>query len=152
MIQSRTRLLRARLRHRKDGFSLIEILIVIALIAMLATLVIGNFTGILGGQEIKTTEEFVNNSLQAPMVAYKLDMGSYPSTEQGLQALVKPPSENANRWRGPYIKSLPEDPWGNPYQYRYPGSKNINGPRGYDVWSLGPDGVESGDDIGNWEN
>ena len=63
-----------------------------------------------------------------------------------------PPAGKESRWKGPYLEEVPLDPWKQPYQYRYPGSKNINGARGYDVWSLGPDGTESADDIGNWKN
>ena len=69
---------------------------------------------------------------------------------QGLDALLKAPAGKEKRWRGPYIKEAPIDPWGNPYQYRFPGARNISGQRSFDIWSLGLDGVESGDDIGNW--
>ncbi|MGB0763165.1 MAG: type II secretion system protein GspG [Acidimicrobiales bacterium] len=81
---------------------------------------------------------------------YKLDVGNYPSSEDGLNALLHPPNGKEGRWRGPYLEEIPNDPWDRPYQYRYPGEKNINGARRYDVWSWGPDGVHSGDDIGNW--
>lgn len=138
--------------HQKSGFSLIEILIVIALIAVLATVAIGNLGGIFGGQQEKVADIFVNQTLKTALTPYRLDVGSYPSTEEGLQALVKAPAGKENKWKGPYIEAseVPKDPWDNPYQYRFPGSKNVNAARGYDVWSLGPDGAESADDIGNW--
>ena len=136
----------------KSGFSLIEILIVIALIAVLATVAIGNLGGIFGGQQEKVAALFVNQTLKTALTPYRLDVGNYPSTEEGLNALVKAPAGKEGKWKGPYIEAteVPKDPWGNDYKYRFPGSKNVNGVRGYDVWSLGPDGAESGDDIGNW--
>ena len=137
--------------NRKEGFSLIEILIVIALIAVIAGLAISNLGGIFGGQQEKAAQIFVNQSLKIPLTAYKIDIGSYPSTEEGLKALIQAPSGKSSKWKKPYIEELPTDPWGKAYQYRYPGSKNVNGSSGYDVWSFGPDGSESADDIGNWK-
>ena len=96
----------------------------------------------------KITESFVNNSLATPLMSYKLAIGKYPSTEEGLNALLNAPESAGDRWKGPYVRSLPLDPWGNPYQYRYPAQKSKDG---YDVWSMGPDGQnETEDDIGNW--
>ncbi|MGB0184623.1 MAG: type II secretion system major pseudopilin GspG [Opitutales bacterium] len=140
----------SRLKRRKSGFSLIEILIVIALIAVIATLAIGNIGKIFGGQQEKVASIFVNQTVKLGFTAYKIDVGSYPSTEEGIGALAKAPAGKETRWKGPYIDKLPADPWGNAYQYRFPGSKNINGSSGYDIWSLGEDGTESADDIGNW--
>ena len=137
-------------RRRKSGFSLIEILIVIALIAILVTVTIGNLDTIFGGQQEKVAEIFVTQTARLGLQAYKLDVGNYPTTEEGLEALVRAPSGREARWRGPYLEEVPLDPWNNPYQYRFPGSRNISGPRGYDIWSHGPDGVESANDIGNW--
>ena len=137
--------------HRRSGFTLIEILIVIALIAVIATLAIGNIGKIFGGQQEKVAAIFVNQTVKLGFTAYKIDVGSYPKTEEGIAALVKTPAGKENKWKGPYIDDLPEDPWGNAYQYHFPGSKNINGASGYDIWSLGPDGTESADDIGNWK-
>ncbi len=141
----------SRKHHRKSGFSLVEILIVIALIAVLATVAIGNLGGIFGGQQEKIAQTFVKNTLDSALVPYRIDTGSYPNTEQGLAALLKAPSGKEKKWKGPYLKEQAIDPWGNPYQYKFPGSRNINGASGYDVWSWGPDGKEGGgDDIGNW--
>jgi general secretion pathway protein G len=137
-------------RSQAAGFSLIEILIVIALIAILVTVTIGNLDNVFGGQQEKVADIFVNQTAKIGLTPYKLDVGNYPTTEEGLQALMRPPAGKEANWKGPYLEEIPPDPWKQPYQYRYPGSKNINGARGYDIWSLGPDGTESADDIGNW--
>lgn len=137
-------------RSRSAGFSLIEILIVIALIAILVTVTIGNLDNVFGGQQEKVADIFVNQTAKIGLTPYKLDMGNYPTTEEGLQALIRAPAGKEANWKGPYLEEIPVDPWKQDYQYKYPGSKNINGARGYDIWSLGPDGTESADDIGNW--
>jgi general secretion pathway protein G len=145
-MKSTPSLLSSRKLNRTSGFSLIEILIVIALVAVLATLSIGKLDTIFGGQQEKTASMFVKSSVKAPLIAYRLDIGSYPSTEEGLAALMKAPNGKETKWKGPYVEQTPIDPWGNPYNYQYPGAKNVSGVRSYDIWTLGPDGTE----IGNW--
>ncbi len=137
-------------RARSAGFSLIEILIVIALIAILATLSIGKLGNIFGGQQEKVADLFVKQTAKLGLTPYRLDVGNYPTTEEGLKALMKAPAGKEAKWKGPYLEEVPSDPWGNPYQYKFPGTKNVSGARGYDIWSLGVDGTESADDIGNW--
>ncbi len=134
-------------KHHKAGFSLIEILVVIALVAMLVSLVVFNVDSIFSDNNEKIASTYVNTSLKIPLTQYKISMGNYPSTEEGLKALLTPPAGKEARWKGPYVEQLPDDPWGNPYQYRFPGTKHKGG---YDLWSYGADGVESADDIGNW--
>jgi len=88
-------------------------------------------------------------TIDTPLQTYKMNTGHYPTTEQGLMALIKAPAGVTN-WRGPYltIKDVPLDPWGTPYHYRSPGLHN---PATYDLWSLGPDKLDNtDDDIHNW--
>lgn len=132
--------------RRQAGFSLIEILIVLALIAAIIGLLVTNLDKILGGSKEKVAKAFIEN-LETPLMAYRLDIGTYPSTDEGLQALRSAPAGKEKRWKGPYLKKLPEDPWNNQYQYRFPGVKN---PDSYDVWSFGPTGVANEKEIGNW--
>lgn len=137
---------------KRRGFTLIEILVVIAIITLLAGLTIANVGKLFGGSQVDIAKLFVNQSMKTPLVTYRLQMGSYPSTDEGLQALVTAPANKADRWRGPYLAEgtkLPIlDPWGEPYQYKCPGSHNKDG---YDLWSKGPDRTDgTDDDIGNW--
>jgi len=95
---------------------------------------------------------FVNDSLKTALTRYRLDVGDYPTTAEGLAALMTAPAHAADRWHGPYADmpggKLPLDPWGEPYQYRNPGVKNKGG---YDLYSKGPDRLDgTEDDIGNW--
>jgi general secretion pathway protein G len=134
-------------RGSQAGFTLLEVLIAIALLAAIAGLLVSNLDRILGGGREEVARLFVEETLETPLTAYRVNMGRYPTTEDGLEALLKKPSDEAVNWRGPYVKKINPDPWGTPYQYRYPGEHNESG---FDLWSLGPDGVESEDDIGNW--
>jgi general secretion pathway protein G len=132
----------------RNAFSLVEMLIVIALIAIVGTLLIGRIGNLFGGAQEDVAKQFVENALKAPLLKYRIDMGSYPTAEDGgLMALLNAPSGKQAKWRGPYIEKLPDDPWGRPYQYKYPGTKNSDG---YDLWSLGPNPDSEADNIGNW--
>lgn len=133
------------------AFTMMELLVVLAILGLLAGLAISNVTGIFGGAQAQTAQLFVKESVKTALFTYRMTMGDYPSTADGLQALSTPPGAKADRWRGPYIEGkLPLDPWGEPYQYAYPGTKNKGT---YDIWSKGPD-KQSGtaDDIGNWDD
>ncbi|TVR50784.1 MAG: type II secretion system protein GspG [Puniceicoccaceae bacterium] len=136
-------------RRARAAFTLLEMIIVIALIAILAGVAIMNVDKIFGSNQERIAKIFVTESLRVPLTNYRIDMGSYPSTAEGLQALITAPDGRSGRWRGPYIEGnqVPNDPWGNPYQYRFPGTRN---PSGFDLYSFGPDGVDSDQNIGNW--
>jgi|TARA_B100001093_G_C26813367_1_gene1008552 general secretion pathway protein G len=134
---------------KRLGFTLLEILIAIALLAAIAALLITNLDKILGGGKKEIARIFVNETLVTPLMTYRVNVGSYPSTEEGLEALMTQPSEETENWDGPYVTKLSKDPWGRPYNYKFPGIQNLEK---FDLWSLGPDGVESEDDIVNWNN
>lgn len=147
MLRSRSSSFR---RASRRGFTLLEIMIAIAILGMLVALGVANLDTIFGGAQAKTAHLFVNESIKLPLTTYRIQMGDYPSTAEGLQALITPPANRADQWHGPYLNDakLPVDPWGEPYVYRYPGVKNKTG---YDVFSKGPDKTEgTKDDIGNW--
>ncbi len=140
------------LRPARAAFTLLEILVVLAIIGLLAGLAITNVDKIFGGAQGTTAQLFVRESMKTSLTTYRIHMGDYPSTSEGLQALIARPANKADRWHGPYIEGgkLPQDPWGETYQYAYPGTRNKGG---YDLWSKGPD-KQSGteDDIGNWDS
>jgi general secretion pathway protein G len=139
-------------RRNARGFTLLEILVVLAIIGLVAGLAISKVGGIFDGAKIKTAQLFVNTSVKTPLTTYKIHMSDFPSTAEGLQVLATAPSQRADRWMGPYIEGnkVPTDPWDEPYQYAYPGTRNKGS---YDIWSKGPD-KQSGteDDIGNWDS
>lgn len=126
-------------RRQQTGFTLVELLVVLAILGMLAALVGPQVLNQLGGAKSKSAGIQIRDFEQA-LELYKLDVGRFPRTEEGLEALVDQPS-SAKGWNGPYLKksTIPEDPWGNAYQYRYPGK---NG--GVDIVSLGADGRPGG--------
>jgi general secretion pathway protein G len=135
-----------------SAFTLLEILVTLAIIGLLAGLAISNSDKIFGQSQETVARIFVRDSLKTSLVRYKIDLGDYPSTAEGIAALITAPSGKAERWRGPYIEAAggraPVDPWGEAYRYRYPGTKNKGG---YDLYSVGPDKADgSEDDIGNW--
>jgi general secretion pathway protein G len=137
---------------RSAGFTLVELMVVIVIIGLLATVVMIN---VMPSQDRAMVEKARADVavLEQALETYRLDNLAYPRTEQGLDALRNPPPGLARpqRYRqGGYIRRLPTDPWGNAYQYRQPGRRG-----GFDVFSFGADGVEGGEgdsaDIGNWE-
>ena len=133
------------------GFTLIEIMVVLIIIGLLAGIVVPKLMG--RTEEAKRTKTAVQiKNLQSSLDLYKLDSGVYPSTDQGLQALVEKPAvgEIPNNWKeGGYIDKIPKDPWGNNYVYISPG---VHGD--YDLYSYGADGEEGGEgrnaDIQSW--
>jgi general secretion pathway protein G len=130
--------------RQRPGFTLIEILVVIAVISVLAALVAPNVFRHVGSAKDAAARSQIE-MLGAALDAYRLDNGRYPATAQGLDALWQEPTAEPRptNWRGPYLrKAAPLDPWGNPYVYASPGEFS---PHGYDLLSLGADGLPGGD-------
>jgi len=129
-----------RLAIRRAGYSLMEILVAVAIIAVLATLVAPRLFGQLDRARVTSAEAQID-MLETALDSMRLDIGRYPTTEEGLQLLRSPTDDVENMWYGPYLdESLPMDPWGNPYRYR--AAENQAG-RGQ-VYSLGADNEEGG--------
>ncbi len=127
----------------ESGFTLIELLVVLVIIGLLATLVAPNFIGQSEKAKPKTARVQLEN-LRNALDMFQLDVGRYPSTQEGLDALRLRPN-SAARWAGPYLRDeLPMDPWGNPYFYRSPGE----GGSSYDIGSQGSDGRSGGGETG----
>ncbi|MFQ5697479.1 MAG: type II secretion system major pseudopilin GspG [Myxococcota bacterium] len=135
------------------GFTLIEILVVVLIIGLLTTILATNLLGRADEAKIQLATTQLRN-LERSLELYKIDNGRYPTQDQGLDALVHEPSTEPlprHYPRGGYLRSdALTDPWGVPFRYRQPGERN---PYSFDLYSLGPDGVEGGDgDIVNWES
>ncbi len=137
----------AKEARKDEGFSLIELMVVIVLIGLLTTVVVVN---VLPSQDRAMVEKAKADIhlLEQAVEMYRLDTLKYPTLEQGLDVLVKAPAGNNYRKEG-YIKALPKDPWGNAYQYLYPGEHGS-----FDIFSYGADGQiggeEMNEDLGNW--
>ena len=135
-------------RFRQHGFTLLELLVVMVIIGLLAAYVGPKYFSQVGKSEVKTARAQIVGFEKA-LEQYRLEVGDYPTTEQGLAALVTKPA-NVNHWDGPYIgKAVPLDPWGHAYVYKSPGEHGE-----VDLSSLGRDGRAGGDgldaDIANW--
>lgn len=130
------------------GFTLLELLVVMLIIGLLAGYVAPQYFKQVGKSEVKTARAQIE-ALGKALDQYRLDTGHYPTTEQGLAALMAKPA-NETKWDGPYLKkAVPADPWGAPYQYKRPGEHGE-----YDLWSFGKDGQAGGADkaadINSW--
>lgn len=138
------------MRQASWGFTLMEMLIVVAIIGVLAAFILPNLSG--RSEEARRARALseIQSSLGLALNMFESDTGRYPTTEQGLEILIQS-GEEVRNWKGPYITKANafQDPWGNQYHYEYPGQQN---PRGYDLVSVGPDGqLGSEDDIANYD-
>ncbi|MFO7276413.1 MAG: type II secretion system major pseudopilin GspG [Pseudomonadota bacterium] len=138
-------------RARQRGFTLIEIMVVVVIIGLLAAVIVPQVVGRVDDARISKAKQDIQ-AFETALTMFKLDNFKYPTTEQGLRALVQQPADPTIRnWRpGGYLQRLNKDPWGNDYQYVYPGTRG----REYDLFSFGADGQPGGEgvdaDIGNW--
>lgn len=135
--------------NRLRGFTLLELLVVVVIIGLLAGLVAPRYFDQVGKSNTRIAKAQID-ALEKALDQYRLDMGSYPTSDQGLQVLVVKPS-GSERWQGPYLKkAVPADPWNRPYAYRSPGEHGD-----YDLFSLGADGQPGGVgesvDVASWE-
>ena len=125
-------------RHHALGFTLLELLVVMVILGMLAGYVAPKYFAQIGKSETNTARAQIE-ALEKALDMFRIDTGRYPTSEEGLLALMQPPADE-NRWSGPYLKKdLPRDPWGRPYIYRQPGSRGD-----YELFSLGKDGRPGG--------
>ena len=131
-----------------SGFTLIELLLVLVILATLAAVVTPKFTKRTEQARITAAKTQISQ-FEVALDTFQIDVGRFPTTAEGLRALVEKPASNSEGWLEPYLKrDIPKDSWGNEYVYRYPGQYNQEG---YDLSSLGPDGKQGGDDdITNW--
>jgi len=138
------------LRH--EGFTLIEIMAVVLIIGLLTTLVGIAIIPQIDKGRVTTARTQIKN-LEAALETYRMDNARFPTSEQGLDALINPPPDVRSYQTGGYLRErrIPVDPWGNPYQYESPGQHNDHS---FDLWSFGADGTPGGEDadadIGNW--
>jgi len=137
-------------RMRQSGFTLIEIMVVVVILGILAALIAPNVISRIDDAQITKVKQDIR-AMESALKLYRLDNFRYPSTDEGLDALVTPPADPNARWpEGGYLDRLPRDPWDRPYVYLQPGNQGE-----YDVYSLGRDGQQGGEgldgDIGNWD-
>ena len=132
------------------GFTLIEIMVVVVIIGLLAAVIVPEVVNKVSEARVAKAKEDIQ-SLETALTEYRLDNSTYPTTQQGLKALVKKPNDpSLTNWHGPYIQRLSLDPWGHPYHYVYPGTHGLP----YDLYSLGPTnrpgGTGNDAEIANW--
>jgi general secretion pathway protein G len=127
-------------------------MVVVVILGILAATIIPQFMGTTYDAKSSAAKAHIAE-LESAIERFNVNMDRYPTMEEGLKVLVEPPATADPKWRGPYIRELRPDPWGNPYQYRVPG---VHHETSYDIWSRGADGQDGGEgqnaDIGNWQD
>ena len=135
----------------ESGFTLTEIMVVLIVIGIIAAAIIPQFIGTTQDAKVSTAKGNVAE-LESAVERFYVHLDRYPTSEEGLKVLVEAPTGEEQKWRGPYIKMLRPDPWGNPYQFRSPGVHHTSS---FDIWSRGADNADGGEgpnaDIGNWQ-
>lgn len=125
-------------------------MVVVVILGVLAATIVPQFIGTTHDAKVSAAKSQVSE-IESALERLAIHMDRYPSTDEGLKLLVEAPAGDASKWRGPYLKQVRNDPWGNPYQYRAPGVRHSNS---FDVWSRGADNADGGEgqgaDIGNW--
>lgn len=138
---------------QRRGFTLIEIMLVVIIIGILVAMLVPNIAGRSEQARKTAARTDIESNLSTALDLYRMDVGQYPTTEQGLSALITEPTASPvpTQWNGPYLKKkkIPKDPWGRDYVYVSPGVHNTEN---YDLSSLGASGVEDGNNVNNWEN
>lgn len=139
-----------RIVPKRSGFTLIEIMVVVVILGILAATVVPQFIGTTHDAKVSAAKSQVSE-IESALERLAIHLDRYPSTDEGLKLLVEAPPGDSSKWRGPYLKQLRNDPWGNAYQYRAPGVRHANS---FDLWSRGADNADGGEgqgaDIGNW--
>lgn len=138
-----------KMRKSNKGFTLIEIMVVVAVIALLGAMIGPTlFNKVQQAEETRVAQDI--RAIESALKFYRLDNYRYPTQGQGIDALINAPGDAEDRWNGPYLESMPTDPWGQNYLYRYP---SVNG-KDFDVYTLGADKQDNGEgadqDWGNW--
>ena len=133
---------------KSSGFTLIELMLVVIIIGTLVAMVMPRLAGRSEQAKVGAAQADIKANIATALKLYELDNGKYPTSEEGgINALLTKPS-SAGNWNGPYLEKKPVDPWGREYQYKSPGTHRTYD---YDLYSLGHDGQESGDDVKNWD-
>jgi general secretion pathway protein G len=133
-------------RKSEEGMTLVELIIVVVILTMLAA-ALGLTVGRQFRKATPKTAQLAISQIEGALELYMVEVGDYPGQDVGLDALMQNPG-NAVNWNGPYLKKVPQDPWGKPYVYRFPGTHNME----FDLCSNGADGIEATeDDICNWK-
>ncbi len=134
------------MKKNRRGFTLVELMLVVIIIGVLVAMVVPRMAGRSEEARVAVAQADIDLNIATALKLYELDNGAFPTTEEGLNALLTAVPSSKN-WKGPYLEKPPTDPWGKVYQYKSPGAHR----KDYDLYSIGRDGVESSDDVVNWQ-